>query len=386
VSVRAAEMLGPGTLRVTSFPMPEPDPGAVVLRIHYSGVCGTDRHTWRGESLQYAGTEHERQAAYPLVCGHENVGVVVALGPGEPPTDEHGRPVRVGDRVVPAPNLTCGRCRYCLDGHPYYLCTGLHDYGNSLSSSRTPHLFGGWAEHMYLLPGTRLFRVPDELGSELAALTELLAVTNGLDTARLLSGTGGGFAAGASVAVLGVGPLGLMHLAKAELLGAGRLFATDPVPARLELARRFGADLALDANELDRAARLAALRDATGGLGPDVVVSCSGTPDTFAEALELVRPGGTVIEAGAFVAAGSVPVDPNLVCVKGVAVLGVGGEVLQQYAPALRLLARHGERLPFRQAITHRIPLEGIATALDEGTAGGAMKVLVAPHGVPDGH
>lgn len=382
--VRAAEMVRPGSLRVTSFPMPEPGPGAALLRILYAGICGTDRHTWRGESLQYAGTAHERQAAYPLVCGHENVGVIAALGPGEPPTDEVGRPLRVGDRVVPAPNLTCGRCRYCLDGHPYYLCTSLHDYGNSLSSSRPPHLFGGWAEHLYLLPGTRLFRVPGELPSELAALTELLAVTNGLDTARLLAASGGGFTFGASVAVLGAGPLGLMHLAKAELLGAGRLLAVDPVPARLEHARRFGAEVTLGTGALDRDERLAALRAATGGLGPDLVVSCSGTSATFSEAVEAVRPGGTVIEAGAFCAAGTVQVDPNLVCSKGIAVLGVGGEVLQQYAPALRMLARHRDRLPFGRMITHRIALEQVAAMLDEGPSGGAVKVLVAPNGHPD--
>ncbi len=114
MTVLAAQMLGPGTLRVASFPLPEPEPGAVVLEILGSGICGTDKHTWRGESLQYAGTAHERRAAYPLICGHENVGVIEALGPGAPPLDQDGRPLGIGDRVVPAPNLVCGRCYYCL--------------------------------------------------------------------------------------------------------------------------------------------------------------------------------------------------------------------------------------------------------------------------------
>lgn len=230
--VLAAEMLSPGNIRVASFPLPEPGPGAVVLEIRCSGICGTDKHTWRGESLQYAGTPHERCAAYPLICGHENVGVIEAIGPGDPPLDQDGRPLEVGDRVVPAPNVVCGRCYYCVGGHPYYLCEHLHDYGNSLSCETPPYLFGGWAQRMYLLPGTRLFRVPDELPDELAALTELLAVTNGLDRARLLAQAGSGFGFGDTVAVLGAGPLGLMHLAKAELLGAGRLLAADPVAAR----------------------------------------------------------------------------------------------------------------------------------------------------------
>src|SRR5918912_4172744 len=225
---RAAVMEAPGRMSVGSFPDPEPGPGAVVLRMQYSGICGTDKHTWRGETVQYAGTEHEHSTPFPIVCGHENVGVIEAIGPGEPPVDELGRPLAVGDRVVPAPNLTCGRCRFCLDERfPYYLCRELHDYGNSLTCAEPPHLFGGWAELMYLLPGTRLFRVPDGLAPELAALTEILAVTHGLDAARALSGTGGGFHFGDSVLVLRVGPLGMLHLAKADLLGAGRLMAVD---------------------------------------------------------------------------------------------------------------------------------------------------------------
>ena len=122
--VRAAVVHEPGSSSVETFPDPDPGPGAVVLRIEYSGICGTDKHTWRGESLQYAGTDHERNAAYPLICGHENVGVIDAVGPGDPPLDEYGTPLGVGDRVVPVPNLVCGKCRFCLsERYPDYLCT-----------------------------------------------------------------------------------------------------------------------------------------------------------------------------------------------------------------------------------------------------------------------
>ncbi len=370
--VRAAVMEAPGRMTVASFPEPDPEPGALVLRMEYSGICGTDKHTWRGETVQYAGTDHEHSTPFPIICGHENVGVVEAVGPGEPPVDEAGRPLGVGDRVVPAPNVTCGRCFFCVGGYPYYLCERLEDYGNSLSSAQPPHLFGGWAERLYLLPGTRLFRVPDELPSELAALTEVLAVTHGLDRAQR---------AGDSVVVLGVGPLGLMHLAKAELLGAGTLIAVDVLPERLELARAFGADVVLATGETSREERIARVADVTSGVGADVVVDCSGRAEPFAEALGLVRPGGTVIEAGAFVDLGPIPVNPHLIVAKGLTVLGIGGEVLEQYGPSLRLLARHRDRLPFARAITHRVPLEGVADALELSQTGAAMKVLVAPNG-----
>jgi threonine dehydrogenase-like Zn-dependent dehydrogenase len=382
VTVRAAVIEAPHRFALGRFPDPDPEPGAVLLRMLYSGICGTDKHTWRGESRQYAGTEHERDAAYPLICGHENVGAIAAFGPGGPPLDELGMPLAIGDRVVPAANIPCGRCAFCLDDrHPYYLCTSMEDYGNSLSCADPPHLLGGWAELMYLLPRTRLFRVPDDLPSALAALTELVAVTHGLDTARALGGSGGrGLRTGDTVLVLGAGPLGLVHLIKADLLGAGRLIAVDVLPQRLELARACGAELIFDAASSTADERLAAVRDATAGLGADVVVDCSGRAQTFPEALRLVRAGGTLIEAGAFVDDGAVEIDPNRdVCVKDVTILGIGGEELRHYAPSLRLLARHPDR--FAPLVTHRVALDEVGDALELAQTGPAMKVLVAPNG-----
>ena len=152
-------MKRPGVIALEQFPLPEPERGAVVLEMSMSGICGTDKHTFRGETLQYAGTPHERQIEYPLICGHENVGRVAATG-GEV-LDSEGRQLRAGDRVVPAANVSCGQCWYCQNGLPYYMCERLEDYGNSLNCARSPHLFGGWSEYMYLLPGTKLFRVPE---------------------------------------------------------------------------------------------------------------------------------------------------------------------------------------------------------------------------------
>jgi threonine dehydrogenase-like Zn-dependent dehydrogenase len=349
----------PQRLSVERFPVPEPAPGAVLLRVEYSGICGTDKHTWRGESRQYVGTGHEHSAPFPLICGHENVGVIEEIGPGEPPVDQHGVPLRVGDRVVPAPNVTCGRCDACIAGRPYYLCRELEDYGNSLSCARPPHLFGGWAQLLYLLPRTRLFRVPDSLPSEIAALTEVMAVTHGLDRA---------LEAGDTILVIGVGPLGLMHVAKAELLGAGRIVVIDRFGERLELARRFGADQTL-------------MPDDARGFEADVVVNCTGGAAPFALAVDLARPGGTVVEAGAFVDVGSIAFNPNRLVAKGLTILGIGGEVLQQYGPVLRLLARHRDRLPFDEAITHRVRLEDVKQGLEISQTGAAMKVLVSPNG-----
>ena len=133
-TAKAAVMTAPGVLELQRFPVPEPGPGAVLLEMSMSGICGTDKHTFRGEVMQYAGTPHERQIEYPLICGHENVGRVAALG-GEV-LDSDGRALRTGDRVVPAANVSCGRCWYCQNGQPYYMCEELEDYGNSLNCAR----------------------------------------------------------------------------------------------------------------------------------------------------------------------------------------------------------------------------------------------------------
>ena len=241
--VRAAVTERPGRIALHEFAMPDPEPGAVVMKVHYSGICGTDKHTFRGESKQYAGTPHERDLTYPLICGHENVGEVVALG-GKV-LDSEGQPLKIGDRIVPGANVACGACHFCRNNYPYYMCENLQDYGNSLHCGPAPHLFGGWAEHMYLLPGSQLFRVPDELPDHVAVLTEIMSVTHGVETAQSLLGLIGGSRFGQTIAVLGVGPLGLCHLIKAKLLGAGKLIATDRFPSRLRMAEAFGASLTM---------------------------------------------------------------------------------------------------------------------------------------------
>ena len=105
--VRAAVMKAPRRLEVETFPYPALEPGAVLLKVIYSGVCGTDKHTYRGETKQYAGTPHERELTYPLICGHENVGIVAEIGPGGA-ADNEGQPLLVGDRIVPGANVPCG--------------------------------------------------------------------------------------------------------------------------------------------------------------------------------------------------------------------------------------------------------------------------------------
>ena len=374
----AAVMEEPGRIALRQSAVPEPEPGAVVIAVHLSGICGTDKHTFRGESRQYAGTKHERDLDYPLICGHENVGTVTAVG-GEVLASD-GRPLKVGDRIVPGANVPCGRCYYCANDFPYYFCQNLEDYGNSLNLSRAPGLFGGWSQYLYLLPGTPIFRVPDALPDEVAVLTEVMAVTHGIHTALTLLGLQGGSRSGFAVAVLGVGPLGLCHLVKSRMLGAGFVAATDLLTGRLERAAEFGVDLALDARATTADDRVAAILDATEGRGVDLALDCSGVPSTFTEALRVVRTGGVVVEAGAFVDMGPVRMNPNSdICSRNVSVLGIGGEKATEYEPSMQLMAANLDRYPLGRIVSHVLPLDRAQEAVLLAQSGEAMQVALDP-------
>jgi threonine dehydrogenase-like Zn-dependent dehydrogenase len=374
-TVQAATLLAPGRLEVREYPFPEAlEPGAVLLRMLASGICGTDKHTFRGETEQYAGTEYERSTPFPIIQGHENVGIVEAVGPGGALAFD-GRPLAAGDRVVPAPNRACGRCRYCLRRFPYYFCRNLENYGNSLTCREAPHLFGGWADYLYLRPGTAVFRVPEGLPDGIAVLTEIFAVTHSLERAAALP-VPAGWRPGDTVAVIGVGALGLAHAVKASLMGAGRVLAIDPSARRLALAERLAGAARIPAGEdVPRA-----VLDATDGDGADVVVDATGFPGSFGQAVSMVRDGGVVIEVGAFVDMGEEKLNPAVLCGRNLTMMGVGGEDLLTYEGTLALFDRHRATIPFEQMVSHRFAVpdapEAMEVALD---AEASAKVLIVP-------
>ena len=366
--VRAATLVAPGRIEIRNYPLPtELEPGAVLLRMIASGICGTDKHTFRGETVQYAGTEMERTTPFPIIQGHENLGLVEAIGPGGAHGYD-GRPLEIGDRVVPAPNRACGVCRNCQRGFPYYLCRQLENYGNSLSSAEPPHLFGGWAEFLYLRPGTPVFRVPEQLPAEVAVLTEIFAVTHSLERAAAVRSPGG-FRPGDTVVVVGVGSLGMAHLVKAALMGAGRVVALDRSSRRLALAQRLvGADtvtVGVDPASDDGAAARAQVLELTRGDGADVVVNATGFPGSFALAASLVRDGGTVLEVGAFVDMGAESFNPAVICGRNLNILGTGGEDLAAYPGTLALLDRHRAAIPFAEMVSHVFPVAEAAQAVE---------------------
>ncbi len=379
--VRAATLVAPGRYEVREYPLPEPAPGCVLVKMELSGICGTDKHTYQGYTTQYAGTESPKQIPFPIIQGHENVGTIAAIGGGGKYTDFEGTPLVVGDRVVVGANVVCGHCYYCRADFPYYYCQNMVDYGNNMSAATPPHLFGGWSQYLYVVPGSFLVRVPDDLPSGVAVLTEVLAVAVGLDRAKQFSAfPNEAFLFDDTVVAMGVGPLGMCFLMKARMLGAGTIIAVDLSSYRLEMAKRLGADHTINAAETSAADRLALVHDLTHGRGADVVIECAGVPQVIPECLDLLRVGGMLVEAGNFSDLGEVAINPHRhLCSKNVRIIGVGGEEAASYGPSMRQMVRYMKHYPVREFVSHRFRLDDVESAVRTSIAPDSMKVVIDP-------
>ena len=375
--VLAATLVKPGKYEIREYPLPEPAAGCVLIRMEMSGICGTDKHTFQGYTAQYGG----RPLEFPIIQGHENVGTIVAIGGDGKYADFEGVALREGDRVVVGANVACGECYYCRHDFPYYCCEKTTDYGNNLSAKNPPYLFGGWAQYMYVVPGSFLVKVPDDLPSEVAVLTEIFAVSVGLDRAKQMSAfPNESFRFDDTVAVLGVGPLGMCFLMKARMLGAGTIVAMDKSEYRLNFAKRLGADYAVNVGTMSKEARLQMVKDLTHGRGADMVIECAGVPEAVPEALEMLRIGGLLVEAGNFSDLGEVPISPHRhICAKNARILGVGGEEPAAYGPGMRQMARYMKNYPLREFVTHRYGLRDVDTAMKKSVEAESMKVVLEP-------
>jgi threonine dehydrogenase-like Zn-dependent dehydrogenase len=375
--VLAATLVEPGRYEIREYPLPEPAPGSVLVKMELSGICGTDKHTFQGFTTQYG----SRALEFPIIQGHENVGTLAAIGGNGTYTDFEGVLLRVGDRVVVGANVCCGNCYYCRHDFPYYCCENTTDYGNNLSARNPPHLFGGWSQYMYIVPGSFLVKVPDELPSEVAVLAEIFAVTVGLDRAKQMSAfPNESFRFDDTVVVLGAGPLGMCFVMKARMLGAGTIIAVDLSDYRLDFARKLGADKVVNAATSSKIDRMQMIKDLTHGRGADMVIECAGVPEAVPEGLEMLRIGGLLVEAGNFSDLGEVSFSPHRhLCAKNARILGVGGEEPAAYGPGMRQMARYMEHYPLQDFVTHRFGLRDVDAAMQKSMAADSMKVVLQP-------
>jgi len=380
--VKAAVMIGPGQMQTQMLPYPDHlEPGALIVKMEMSGICGTDKHAYKGEVTLYGGTETEQDMVYPSVHGHENCGIVVEMNGKGRDIEYRGQNLKVGDRVTNCPNVICGRCWYCRNIHGYPYCAEHQGIGMTYYSDRFPYIVGGWSEYMYLPPKAWVYKVPEYIPVEYACMVELMVVAALLDRAKEYSAYGGkGFHFGDTVVVQGAGPIGMMMMVKARMLGAGKVIALDAMDEKLELAKQFGADFGINVKGMADKDLVQAIRNETEGRGADIVVETVGTPDVVRVGLEMLRRGGTYLETGNFADTGEVSLNIHRhIAAKNVLLFGNSNHPHDGYDRALEMMWRYRKEFPFEKLITHRFSLDQAQEALVKSFESDALKVVFTP-------
>ena len=359
---RVAAMTGTREVTIKEFEVARPEKGMVLLRIIKSNICGSDVHMWEGK---HPFKNH--------VLGHEMVGSIVELGAGVT-TDYAGESVAVGDRVVPVYYLTCLKCSTCLSGD-LNICEHGSDFQGQVAEKH-PHFTGGFATHYFIQSNQYFYKVPDAVPDNVAAGANcgISQMVYAIDQAALK--------AGSSLVIQGAGGLGLFASAFGKTMGA-TVIVIDAVASRLEEARRFGADATIDMNRFASVEdRLREVQRLCNGRGADVVMEVAGVPAAFAEALHLVRPGGTVIEIGnvSVDPAQSAAVVPGLVVRKCITVKGI-----LRYQPwylhkTLKLLARYHDKYPFASLSDRTYSLDEAQIALAKAASHEVPRAIIEPN------
>lgn len=334
----AAVLAQAGTLALEERPVPAlRRPDDVILDVEACGICGTDLHI--------LSTPPGHPATVGVILGHEFVGVVREVGPGV-------TSLRPGDRVVVAANVSCGQCAWCRRGLPNH-CEHFTTHGIFVD--------GGLASSV-AVPARSCFPVAAHVPAHVAALAEPLStVTNGVRLAGVFPGD--------TAAVIGAGPIGLMFTALLRLAGA-RVVAVEPAEPRAALAQALGAEGVVNPRREDP---VTAVREATDGLGADVVVDAVGSE--LSASLDLVRKAGRIILFG-MDAQARAEISQNRITRDELAILGAYvGRPEEVFPVAVRLLEQG--QVDFELLVTHRVRLSELPDAVEELRSGRAVKVEV---------
>ncbi len=312
---------------VREYPVPDPAPNTVLLRQELAGICGTDLHNWQN------GFDRE------VLLGHENVGIIDAIGEGVK-TDYVGNPIREGDRVILAPGTSYGA------------------YGFQWNPDEAPHFRGGFADYIYLSYPNTCF-IKTDASPEVAVMTEPFTI--GVHAVMR-----GKVQIGDTVVVQGAGAIGLVTLICAKISGAAKLIVVGGPARRLELAKRMGADVTIDIEDVTSVEERTELvkSETPRGEGADVIFECAGFLPATPEGLGYVKSSGTFVEVGHFVDMGSIDFNINqLLMRKNIRLEAIWGSRPEHFVRGLPILEKN--EFPFADMVSHELPLSRVRDGFD---------------------
>jgi len=341
--MKSAFFYGKEDIQIHEINIPNIKEDEILIKIRACGICGSDVRSY------YEGVEGRYKI--PVILGHEVSGQVFKTG-GE--VDDFA----VGDRVTVAPIYGCGKCSFCVSGQEN-LCKKVMIFGCNLH--------GAFAEYMKIparvIQAGGLVRIPDELSDEEAALIEPFSCClHGILRANVQPGD--------TVLVIGAGPIGLAHTKLLRLLGASYIIASDIIDSRLEVAKKFGADMAINPQRKDS---LAKIKELTENKGVDAVIVAVGNAEATTRGLEMVRKGGTVVLFGGCPPNTVVQVDPNFIHYSDITIVGSIDATIDEFRRAASLVSA----IDVKPFITHRFPLESIKDAMEISRDREALKAVI---------
>jgi L-iditol 2-dehydrogenase len=344
MKMKAAMLYGVKDLRVEEAEKPKTEAGEVLVRVKAATTCGTDLKIFQRGYV-------EKVIKLPTIFGHEWAGEVVEVGEGlEWPTK--GMRVRAGN------SAPCLHCTMCQKGK-YNLCENMI------------WLWGAYAEYIKVparMVLVNMQEIPEHVSFEEAAITEPLAcVLHGIEEADVKLGD--------SVAIIGAGPIGLLHLLTVKKMGVEKAIMIDLVEERLGFAEKLGADETVNAGKTDV---VEIVRKLTRGYGADVVIEAIGLPATWEQAFKLVRKGGTVLEFGGCPPGTEVKVNAEMLHYGEVTVMGTFHTTPLHFRKALNLIASRA--IDVRSLITRKMKLDDIKEAFNIlSTSKTEIKIAINP-------
>jgi 2-desacetyl-2-hydroxyethyl bacteriochlorophyllide A dehydrogenase len=330
-------------IEILEMPRPEIGPTDILVRVAAGSLCGSDVHVYEWTPSYYF-------MSLPIILGHEFSGQVVQVG-------SEVKHVQVGERVSALPSMPCGRCANCRTGR-----------SSSCTMRLSPGMMtdGFFAEYGRLTTAAEIFKLPEEVSYEAAALLEPFAVSlNAVDIS--------GFKIGQKTAVLGPGPIGLFTMQVLRAAGAATIMmvGAEGDARRLEMAERLGADLSVNITHDDPIKRAKAI--APQGL--DIVYEATGNPKSIAQALEMVRRGGKVVLIG--IHSGPATFDPTPLVRGAKSIIGAYAYTVETWQRAIGLFTNH--TVDPEAVISHRVALEDADQGFQLALKKEAVKVLFIP-------
>jgi threonine 3-dehydrogenase len=334
---------------LATIPVPIPGPGQVLIRVEAASICGTDLHIYNWDPWAAARIEN-----LPMTFGHEVAGRVAKVGP-----EVHH--LRLGVFVSAEGHVFCGFCPPCRSGRAH-ICENLRILGVDFD--------GGFAEYV-VIPERNAWEVDRRIPPEVASIHDPFG--NAVHTA--FSGDGAEELVGATVVVLGCGPIGLFAVGVARAAGARQVIAVEPNEYRQALAKQMGADAVVDPTKEDPVATVLA---ATEGHGAEVVLEMSGVPDVIGQGTRMLAPGGRMSLLG--LPPGPVSLDlTDQVIFKEARLIGVTGRELFRTWQQMTTLLATG-MVDVAPVITHRFGLGDFEEAFEVMASGRSGKVLLLPN------